>query len=30
VLDGTPVPEEVHIDHVFLDADSISEVYPEA
>ncbi len=28
VLDGTPVPQEVHIDHVFLDADSIGEVYP--
>jgi ribose transport system substrate-binding protein len=28
VLDGNPVPMEVHIDHVFLDADSIGEVYP--
>jgi ribose transport system substrate-binding protein len=29
VLEGVPVPQEVHIDHVFLDAGSIGEVYPE-
>lgn len=28
VLEGVPVPQEVHIDHVFLDADSIEEIYP--
>lgn len=28
VLEGVPVPQEVHIDHVFLDADSIGDVYP--
>ena len=28
VLEGKPVPQEVHIDHVFLDIDSIADVYP--
>ncbi len=28
VLDGKPVPNEVHIEHKFLDKDSIGSVYP--
>jgi ribose transport system substrate-binding protein len=28
VLDGKPVPNEVHIEHVFLDKDTISTAYP--
>ncbi|HKZ92793.1 MAG TPA: sugar ABC transporter substrate-binding protein [Candidatus Limnocylindrales bacterium] len=28
VLEGQPVPQEVHIDHVFLDIDSIGDIYP--
>lgn len=30
VLEGKPVPQEVHIDHVFLDATTIGDVYPES
>lgn len=30
VLEGVPVPQEVHIDHVFLDSETIGDVYPEA
>jgi ribose transport system substrate-binding protein len=28
VLEGKPVPQEVHIEHTFLDQSNISEVYP--
>jgi ribose transport system substrate-binding protein len=28
VVEGKPVPNEVHIEHVFLDKDSIASVYP--
>ena len=28
ILEGKAVPQEVHLEHVFLDADSIDEVYP--
>ncbi len=28
VIEGKPVPNEVHIEHVFLDKDSIGSVYP--
>jgi hypothetical protein len=28
VLDGKPVPNEVHIEHRFLDKASIASVYP--
>jgi ribose transport system substrate-binding protein len=30
VLEGVPVPQEVHIDHVFLDSETIEEVYPSS
>ena len=29
VLEGVPVPQEVHIDHIFLDSETIGDVYPE-
>ena len=29
ILEGKAVPEEVHLEHVFLDAASINNVYPE-
>ena len=29
ILEGKPLPQEVHLDHVFLGHDSIGEVYPE-
>jgi ribose transport system substrate-binding protein len=28
VLEGKPVPQEVHLEHVFLDSSTIDEVYP--
>ena len=28
VLEGKPVPQEVHIEHQFLDGSNIAEVYP--
>ena len=28
VVEGKPVPNEIHIEHVFLDKDSITSVYP--
>jgi len=28
ILEGAAVPQEVHLDHVFLDAESINDVYP--
>ena len=29
ILEGKAVPQEVHLEHVFLDAGSINDVYPE-
>jgi ribose transport system substrate-binding protein len=29
VLEGKPVPQEVHLQHVFLDENTIDDVYPE-
>ena len=28
VLEGKPVPQEVHVEHRFLDQDTVAEVYP--
>lgn len=29
ILEGRPVPQEVHLEHVFLDSETIKNVYPE-
>lgn len=29
ILQGLPVPQEVHLDHVFLNSEMINDVYPE-